>query len=101
MYNISLSILIAACIVLLILMINLIFMFSKVSNQRKIDVLKISILASFAMIIVAMVGLFFYFIVINSRLDHSSENLTSYKTAGCFKDPGVNLAIKNFGSYHK
>ena len=64
------------------------------------SVAKVFILSGFILLIIAIIGSLFYFIVVEHKLSRSNTSLKGIRVNECFLDSGINLAIDDMDKYH-
>ena len=64
------------------------------------SVAKVFIVSGFILVIIAIIGSLFYFIVVEHKLSRSNTSLKGIRVNECFLDSGINLAIDDMDKYH-
>ena len=64
------------------------------------SVAKVFIVSGFILVIIAIIGSLFYFIVVEQKLSRSNTSLKGIRVNECFLDSGINLAIDDMDKYH-
>ena len=62
----------------------------------KIKIAHIYLISGVVLVLSAMLCALFYFVIVAYALSNADEHFSGFKSAGCFLDPGVNLAIEDF-----
>ena len=64
------------------------------------NVAKVFIAGGFILVIIAIIGSLFYFIVVEHKLSRANLSLRGIRVNECFLDSGLNLAIDDMDRYH-
>ena len=64
------------------------------------NVAKVFIAGGFILVIIAIIGSLFYFIVVEHKLSRANTSLRGIRVNECFLDSGLNLAIDDMDRYH-
>ena len=64
------------------------------------SVAKVFIVSGFILVIIAIIGSLFYFIVVEHKLSRANLSLRGIRVNECFLDSGLNLAIDDMDRYH-
>ena len=64
------------------------------------SVAKVFIVSGFILVIIAIIGSLFYFIVVEHKLSRANTSLKVIRVNECFLDGGINLAIDDMDKYH-
>jgi len=62
----------------------------------KIKIAYIYLISGVVLVLTAMLCALFYFVIVAYALSNADKHFHYFKSAGCFLDPGVNLAIEDF-----
>jgi len=65
-----------------------------------VNVAKVFIAGGFILVIIAIIGSLFYFIVVEHKLSRANTSLRGIRVNECFLDSGLNLAIDDMDRYH-